>query len=79
MSGSGAASRSQEPFSGATTPGAPLGAATDWRLQVPPLGSLEPILEAVSHDYIRRTRMSSEHSRIRRIQFHQDTPEESYY
>ena len=56
MSGSGAASQSREPFSGAATPGAPLGAATDWRLQVPPLGSMEPFLEAILHDYIRRTR-----------------------
>ena len=69
----------REPFSGAATPGASLGATTDWRLQVPPLGSMEPFFEAFSHDYIRRTRMSSEHSWIRRIQFHRDTPEESYY
>ena len=41
--------------------------------------TLELFLEAVSHDYIRRTRMPSEHSQIHRIQFHQDTPEESYY
>ena len=44
---------------GAATPGAPSGATTHWLLQVPPLGSLEQFLEAISHDYIRRTRMSA--------------------
>ena len=56
MSGSGAASRSR--FPGAATPEALLGATTHRRLQVPPLGSLEPFLEAVSHDYIKRTHES---------------------
>ena len=32
--------------------GAPSGGATHWRVKVPPLGSLEPFLEAVSHDCI---------------------------
>ena len=72
MSGSGLTSRSCHP-------GAPSGASTHWRLQVPPLGSLEPFLEAISHDYIKHTRMSSEYSRFCRIQLHQDTPVESYY
>ena len=59
-------------FLGATAPGTLSGAASRWQLQVQPLGSLEPLLEAVSHDYIKRTWMFSKHSRIRshRIQIH---------
>ena len=70
MSGSGTATPPPPP-----PPGAPSWSATRWRLQVSPFGSLEPFLEAVSHDYIKRTRTSYEHSQIRsHTQIHQDTP-----
>ena len=57
------------------------GGAWNRFLEPPRVGgswSLESFLEAVFHDYIRRIRMSSEHSWIRshRIQIQQDTPEE---